>query len=295
MAKKVLIENPNSIYQDKPGVHYHYPKMYHSRMQQALGDWVLFYESKPALKYKAVGKVSEIVPDGLENHFRALIDQTTYLEFPNQVPFRYQGEVLNSALLNEAGKISGRAQSAVRPISDEDFIRIVELGLMDMEDSLPRFDGDEQPTPDEIHEEQVTFDYDRSHIEVTLTKKVRGKAFRKNVLSAYNNTCAFSGLSFINGGGRAEVQAAHIVPVSDGGNDSVRNGMALCGTAHWMFDRGFLSLDDDSTVLVSRHLNNVDDVNRLLRPDRKAILPEHLHKQPHEEYLAWHRTNVFKT
>jgi len=295
MAKKVLIENPNSIYQDKPGVHYHYPKMYHSRMQQALDDWVIFYESKPALKYKAVGKVSKIVPDDLEDHYRALIDPATYLEFPNQVPFRYQGEFLNTSLLNDEGKISGRAQSAVRPITEKDFSRIVELGLVDMDDTLPRYDDVEQGVPTEMREEQVTFDYNRSSVEITLTKKVRGKAFRKNVLSAYDNTCAFSGLSFINGGGRAEVQAAHIVPVSEGGNDSVRNGIALCGTAHWMFDRGFLTLDDNSTVLVSRHLNNIDDVNRLLRPDRAAILPSHDHKKPHQEYLAWHRENIFKT
>ncbi|MGH6673150.1 MAG: HNH endonuclease [Xanthobacteraceae bacterium] len=43
-----------------------------------------------------------------------------------------------------------------------------------------------------------------------------------------------TGLQIINGGGRAEVQAAHIRPVAAGGFDSVRNGLALSGTIHWI-------------------------------------------------------------
>jgi hypothetical protein len=38
-------------------------------------------------------------------------------------------------------------------------------------------------------------------------------------------------LQIINGGGRTEVQAAHIRPVAAGGSDSVRNGLALSGTS----------------------------------------------------------------
>jgi len=36
------------------------------------------------------------------------------------------------------------------------------------------------------------------------------------------------------------------------GPDSVRNGIALSGTVHWMFDRGLLSIDDDYAMLVAR-------------------------------------------
>jgi hypothetical protein len=57
------------------------------------------------------------------------------------------------------------------------------------------------------------------------------------VLHAYGARCAVTGWKLINGGGRAEAQAAHIRPVERGGPDSVQNGIALSGTAHWMFDR----------------------------------------------------------
>ena len=60
-----------------------------------------------------------------------------------------------------------------------------------------------------------------------------------------------TGLRIINGGGRSEVQAAHIRPVASSGPDSVRNGLALSGTAHWMFDRGLLSIGDDYSILIA--------------------------------------------
>ena len=84
--------------------------------------------------------------------------------------------------------------------------------------------------------------------------------FRRIVLDAYDCRCAITGLKFINGGGRAEVQAAHIKPVERNGPDEISNGIALSGTAHWMFDRGLISLSDDLDVLVSRHVNDVESV-----------------------------------
>ena len=56
------------------------------------------------------------------------------------------------------------------------------------------------------------------------------------------STCAMTGIKIINGRGLPEVQAAHIQPVSNRGPDSVRNGLALSGTVHWMFDRGLITL-----------------------------------------------------
>ena len=71
--------------------------------------------------------------------------------------------------------------------------------------------------------------------------------FRRVVLRAYDEQCAITGLKLINGGGRAEADAAHIRPVEANGPDIVNNGIALSGTAHWMFDRGLIALSDDLT------------------------------------------------
>jgi putative restriction endonuclease len=77
-------------------------------------------------------------------------------------------------------------------------------------------------------------------------------------------------LKLINGGGRAEVEAAHIRPVGANGPDTVQNGLALSGTVHWMFDRGLISLSDELDILVSRQVNGRDTVWGLVNKTRRA-------------------------
>ena len=143
--------------------------------------------------------------------------------------------------------------------------------------------------PEENAAEPFIYDADRQTVEVVLNKKVRSRMFREKVIEAYDKQCALTGMRLINGGGRAEVQAAHIKSVEANGPDSVNNGIALSGTIHWMFDRGLLSISDDYEILVSRKVNNTDEVARLINKDRKAILPKNESDWPHPRYLEWHR------
>jgi hypothetical protein len=92
--------------------------------------------------------------------------------------------------------------------------------------------------------------------------------FRRIVVKAYDARCAITGLKLINGGGRAEVEAAHIRPVEKNGPDTVQNGLALSGTVHWMFDRGLISLSDELDILVSRQVNDPDSVWSLVNKTR---------------------------
>jgi putative restriction endonuclease len=111
---------------------------------------------------------------------------------------------------------------------------------------------------------------------------------------AYRARCAMSGLALRNGGGRPEVEAAHIRPVAEQGPDIVQNGLALSGTLHWMFDRGLLAVDEDRRVLVARDSVVGEIQDRLLRPDRRLVLPADPLHHPHEAFLAWHRRHIFK-
>jgi hypothetical protein len=51
----------------------------------------------------------------------------------------------------------------------------------------------------------------------------RCPAFSGSIKTTYDDTCAFTGLKIVNGGGRIEVQAAHIRPVVASGPDSLRD------------------------------------------------------------------------
>jgi putative restriction endonuclease len=81
-----------------------------------------------------------------------------------------------------------------------------------------------------------------------------------------------TGLKLINGGGRCEIEAAHIKPVESDGPDSPRNGIALSRTIHWMFDRGILSIGEQGEILMAKRLVP-SPVLRMLNPDGKIRRP----------------------
>ncbi|WP_343520270.1 HNH endonuclease [Sphingomonas sp.] len=192
------------------------------------------------------------------------------------------------------GAISGRAQAAVRAISNEDFARILDIGLADDAPILPRTESETDMYG--LREQRTAFVFEQAHDRITMltSRAVRDRVFRKVVLDAYGQRCAITGLRLINGGGRAEAEAAHIKPVEANGPDVVTNGIALSGTVHWMFDRGLIGLSDDLEILVSRQANDPDAVRALLNPTGRALSPARLLDRPHPHFLEWHRQNCFK-
>ena len=298
MAFGVFIHRTDSIYDDVPSRQYQFPRQYLDRVRRCEGDWVVYLEPAKVRKtkgYFAVAKVQEIIQD--PNHqdmFLALIAPGTYLDFGDPVPFREQGTILEQGLLNDQGRISGRAQAAVRPLSPTDFARIVGRGLGRDEDVPPRIDpgqpeygfpGARQP----IHHLNA-----RDRVNQLTSRVTRDRNFRKTVLRAYGKRCAITGLQLINGGGRAEVEAAHIMPVEHDGPDIVSNGIALSGTAHWMFDRGLVGLTDDLIILVSRQTNDLDTVRSMINDTGRLIPPGRRSEFPRSEFVSWHRENCFK-
>ena len=298
MAFGIFIHRSDSIYDDIPSERYQFPKQYLSRAQQCEGDWIVYLEPskvKETQGYFAVAKVQEIIPDPRKPEmFLAVIEPGTYLDFGDPVSFRDENSVIESGLLNDQGKISGRAQAAVRTLSAEDFARIVERGLGRDEDILPRV-GDSMQPPG-FQDAQTPFRHmpARERVNQLTNRAVRDRNFRKNVLRAYGERCAITGLRLINGGGRAEVEAAHIRPVEHDGPDIVSNGLALSGTAHWMFDRGLVGLADGLTILVSCQSNDIEAVTSMINSSGKVLVPDRLANRPRTEFVTWHRENCFK-
>ena len=301
MARGIFLHREDSRYDDLPAERYQFPQQYLSRAAQFVGDWIIYYEPRrgPTGKgYYAIARVDRIVPDpSAPGMHLALIEPGSFLPFERPVAFSGPEGVVERGVLNEAGRISGRAQAAVRPISLADFNRILDLGMPDEEPLLPRAGSPaEAPLQNQLREDPApfVFDVERDRIATYTSRPVRDRIFRRKVLEAYDSRCAVTGLKFINGGGRAEVEAAHIKPVEHHGPDDIRNGLALSGTAHWMFDRGLISLSDDLEVLVSRQVNDVESVWGLVNKTRRAAVPGNPAHRPHPSYLAWHREHCFK-
>jgi len=263
-----------------------------------LGDWIIYYEPRKVAEtrgYFAVAKVQQIIPDpGAPGMYVAVIESGSYLDFINPVPFSGPTGVIETGILNAEGRISGRAQSAVRPLSSGDFNSIVQRGLDDTAPFLPRVD--EPVLGPGVHEDQTPFqlEQERERVSSLTSRIVRDRVFRRVVLRAYDERCAVTGLKLINGSGRAEVAAAHIRPVEASGPDIVSNGIALSGTAHWMFDRGLISLADNLEILISRQVNDPDGVRALINKSGRAIKPGRASDRPHPHFLQWHRDRCFK-
>ncbi|TIP23095.1 MAG: restriction endonuclease [Mesorhizobium sp.] len=298
MGFGVFIHRSDSIYNDRPAEQYQFPRPYLSRVEACVGDWIIYYEPSKVTDsrgYYAVAKVEQVIPDPVtRDMYLALIEPGTYLDFVNPVPFNGTDGLVERGLLNEQGRISGRAQSAVRPISPSDFNRIIDLGLETNELLLPRVD--EAGTSTGFQEEQAPFEFEQSRDRVNYigSRIVRDRIFRRIVLRAYDERCAITGLKLINGGGRAEVSAAHIRPVEANGPDVINNGIALSGTAHWMFDRGLISLSDDLEILISRQVNDLDSVQAFINTSRRALPARRQFDRPHPRFLQWHREHCFK-
>lgn len=295
MTKLVLLHKAESIYEDEPDVVYDFPRTYLKAIEEAVGDWVIYYEPVKAgpRGYFAVAKIAQVIPKPMaEGRFLALIEAGSYLPFDRDVPRLVDGKPLESNLADVAGLPlkGGAIQLAVRRLPEADFARIVDLGLpQDLEEiEATRYD----PKTNDIQDKAQIFQ--RPVIERLIRRKYREVAFSRRVREAYGYRCAMSGLQLRNGGGRPEVQAAHIRPVAKDGSDSVRNGLTLSGTLHWMFDRGLISVaDDNQTILVSQNKVPADAIGRLIRPGGKLLKPDNPWDAPHPENLRWHRENVF--
>jgi putative restriction endonuclease len=296
MGFGVFIHRSDSIYEDSPAERYQFPRQYLGRVEACLGDWIVYYEPRKIADtrgYFAVAKIQQIIPDpAAAAMYLALIEPGSYLDFPNPVPFNDATGPIERGVLNEEGRISGRAQSAVRPLSPDDFKRIVELGLED----APLLPRQAETLAVGFDEEQMPFRFDeqRERVSFTVSRIMRDRVFRRIILRAYDQRCAITGLKLINGGGRAEVAAAHIRPVEASGPDIVNNGIALSGTAHWMFDRGLIGLSDDLQILVSRQVNDLDAIKAFINPTGCAFPPLRSSERPHPHFLHWHRQHCFK-
>jgi putative restriction endonuclease len=242
---------------------------------RSVGQWILYQEQNDAGQrgFFAVAKVEQVIRDPLDPAlYLALIEPGSLLEFGCDVPFDAGSVALGKAL--------------IRTISDEEFDRIAALGMVDAAEFLPRDDAD-APVENKVREVAWLGPVERET--ALVSRKLRDRQFRKRVLDVYDRRCALTGMRLINGGGRAETQAAHVMSVEAGGPDSISNGIALSGTAHWLFDRGMVSLSDFGDILFSNKMSDLESVSRLIHPDRRARLPENEAVRPDTRFLAWHR------
>jgi putative restriction endonuclease len=118
---------------------------------------------------------------------------------------------------------------------------------------------------------------------------VRDPAFRRVVTQVYDFRCAATGVRIVLPTGESMVEAAHIHPFSEAGDDDPRNGLALTPNMHWAMDRNLIAPGPDYRWHVSATLDErIADYGMLLAIAGKSLfLPTEVRHAPKREALEW--------
>ena len=120
-------------------------------------------------------------------------------------------------------------------------------------------------------------------------ESVRSPAFRRVVTQIYDYRCAATGVRLLLPSGEAMVEAAHIHPFSETGDDDPRNGLALTPNIHWAMDKNLIAPGPDRLWHVSKVLDRrIPDFQTLTNLEGMPLfLPAELRFAPKEESLVW--------
>lgn len=118
--------------------------------------------------------------------------------------------------------------------------------------------------------------------------------FRASVLSAYNNTCAITGLQI-----NELLVASHIMPWAQDENNRLNphNGICLNAIHDKAFDLGLITIDKSYRVVISSKLKEhysqgfIDDVFKKYETT-KILIP--IRFKPSIEFLEYHNDVIFK-
>jgi putative restriction endonuclease len=123
--------------------------------------------------------------------------------------------------------------------------------------------------------------------------RVGQQAFKALVQEAYGRRGAITGDKIV-----PVLQAAHIRPVTDAGENRVDNGLLLRSDVHTLFDRGYLGVHPErKTLLVSPRLRrdwgNGEEFYQREATHEPISMPLRAADRPHAEFLQWHADTVY--
>lgn len=146
---------------------------------------------------------------------------------------------------------------------------------------------------EENNKSQLILEEPSGHYSKKYLAKVRmGQgAFRVQLTDAYNRKCSVSGEKTL-----PALQAAHIKPYSESGPHYISNGILLRADIHKLFDSGYITINPDLRVEVSKKIKEEFENGRdyyKYHGQNLQMLPTNLVDQPNTNFISWHNTNVY--
>ncbi|MFV8520898.1 HNH endonuclease [Bacillus sp. SBS7] len=133
----------------------------------------------------------------------------------------------------------------------------------------------------------------REPIKITETEKEQviksriGQSTFKKTLLEIEKKCGLCGVT-----DQRFLVASHIKPWSQSNHQErldVNNGLLLCLNYDALFDKGFISFDEDGAILIFESLDEATKVFLNINETMKIALNER-----QQQYMKSHRENIFK-
>jgi putative restriction endonuclease len=127
---------------------------------------------------------------------------------------------------------------------------------------------------------------DETEKELIVKARVGQSLFKKALLKQ-GKQCKLCGVN-----DERFLVASHIKPWSKSNNEErldVNNGLLLCPNHDSLFDKGFVSFYDDGSIMITESIDNHLKMFLNINDRMKIQLSE-----KHQQYIKWHRKNIFK-
>lgn len=141
---------------------------------------------------------------------------------------------------------------------------------------------------DRVCEENTNSRYGSGQI---IYPRIGQGTFKVLVTEAYHRRCAILGEKTL-----PVLEAAHIKPYSQEGPHSTSNGLLLRKDIHTLLDRGYLTIDEDLHIEVSKRIKEDYGNGReyyAFHGQKLADIPDNIQERPLPQFLRWHNENVF--
>jgi putative restriction endonuclease len=115
--------------------------------------------------------------------------------------------------------------------------------------------------------------------------------FKVMVTEAYHRRCAITGEKTL-----PVLEAAHIKPYSQNGPHLTSNGLLLRRDIHALFDRGYITVNEDYQIEVSKRIKEDYGNGReyyAFHGKKLAEIPHRSEERPSKQFLLWHNVNVY--
>jgi hypothetical protein len=261
--------------------------------QMGVGDFVLLrykgeyrYYSKVLGRYENVSAANAIWgPAGSPEDVREFL---FFLTEP--IPVRLSCEDLSDYLYDDSDNFIMVSDAAMEKI-DEDFDSVAQFfrrRLLNEEAGGPVLDmsgivrlSEREQTRLQAFDPESTKD-GRTKIVETIIKR-RGQAgFRKKLLTAYDQHCAFTGCNAADA-----LEATYIIPYRGDYTHDLSNGLLLRSDLHTLFDLGKIAVDTRSMAIVM--IDELLNSSYRILANQPLRFPQNESDRPAKEGLDLHR------